>query len=107
MSDPVNRPHARKERIGEVLPSKMAKTIVVQVERRFRHPRFRKVVTRYKKFYAHDERSEARPGDRVLIRESRPLSRLKRWTLVQILHRTDAAAASAEPVLPGGNLPAA
>ncbi len=97
MSDPVLRSPTRKERIGEVLPSKMAKTIVVRVERRFRHPRFRKVVTRYKKFYAHDERSEARPGDRVLIRESRPLSRLKRWTLVQILHRADASSAPAAP----------
>lgn len=77
----------RKERIGEVLPSKMTKTIVVQVRRRFAHPRFRKVVTAYRKFYAHDEKSEARPGDRVRIVESRPLSKLKRWRLVEILER--------------------
>lgn len=87
MPETISRVNRRKERIGEVLPSKMTKTIVVRVERRFRHPRYRKVVTRFKKFYAHDERSEARPGDRVLIQETRPLSRLKRWRLVQILNR--------------------
>lgn len=87
MPETISRVNRRKERIGEVLPSKMTKTIVVRVERRFRHPRYRKVVTRFKKFYAHDERNEARPGDQVLIQETRPLSRLKRWRLVQILNR--------------------
>src|SRR6516162_8921747 len=53
----------RKQREGEVISNKMAKTIVVRVERRFPHPRFRKVVTAYKKFYAHDEKGEAKPGD--------------------------------------------
>ncbi len=82
----------RKERTGEVLPSKMAKTIVVQVQRRFAHPEFKKVVTQYKKFYAHDEKSEAKPGDRVRIEETRPLSKLKRWRLVEVVERnTDAA----------------
>ncbi len=57
----------RKERVGEVLSNKMAKTIVVRVERRFPHPKFKKVVTGFKKFYAHDEKSEAKPGDRVRI----------------------------------------
>jgi len=95
MSEPVQRVNRRKERVGEVLPSKMAKTIVVRVQRRFRHPRYRKVVTRFKKFYAHDERGEARPGDRVLIQETRPLSRLKRWRLVQILNRAAAEAPAA------------
>lgn len=99
MPETISRVNRRKERIGEVLPSKMTKTIVVRVERRFRHPRFRKVVTRYKKFYAHDERSEARPGDRVLIQETRPLSRLKRWRLVQILNRAVTPGAS-DPSLP-------
>jgi small subunit ribosomal protein S17 len=65
----------RKERVGEVVSAKMAKTIVVRVERRFQHPRFRKIVKSYKKFYAHDEKSEARPGDRVRIVETRPISR--------------------------------
>ena len=77
----------RKERVGEVLASKMAKTIVVRVERRFSHPRFKKVVTAHTKFYAHDEKSEAKPGDRVRIQETRPLSKLKRWRLVEVIER--------------------
>jgi small subunit ribosomal protein S17 len=75
----------RKDRIGEVLSSKMAKTIVVQVERRFPHPKFKKVVTHYKKFYAHDEKGEAKPGDRVRIAETRPISKTKRWRLVEVI----------------------
>ena len=82
----------RKARIGEVLSNKMAKTIVVRVERRFPHPRFKKVVTSYKKFYAHDEKSEAKPGDRVRIEETRPLSKLKRWRLVQVVDRAETLA---------------
>ena len=77
----------RKERTGEVLSNKMAKTIVVRVERRFQHPQFKKVVTSYKKFYAHDEKSEAKPGDRVRIQETRPLSKLKRWKLAEIIEK--------------------
>jgi small subunit ribosomal protein S17 len=75
----------RKERVGEVISNKMAKTIIVRVERRFPHPRFKKVVTGYKKFYAHDEKSEAKVGDRVRIEETRPLSKTKRWRLVQVV----------------------
>ncbi len=86
----------RKERIGEVLSNKMAKTIVVQVERRFPHPKFRKVVTEYKKFYAHDEKGEAKPGDRVRIEETRPLSKTKRWRLVAVVEKaTEVARVSA------------
>ena len=77
----------RKERTGEVISNKMAKTIVVRVERRFRHPKFKKVVTRYRKFYAHDEKSEAKLGDRVRIQETRPLSKTKCWRLVEVLQR--------------------
>ncbi len=77
----------RKERVGEVISNKMAKTIIVRVERRFPHPKFKKVVTGYKKFYAHDEKSEAKVGDRVRIEETRPLSKLKRWRLVEIVER--------------------
>ena len=77
----------RKERIGEVISNKMAKTIVVRVERRFPHPRFKKVVTGHKKFYAHDERAEAKVGDRVRIEETRPVSKLKRWRLVEVVER--------------------
>lgn len=77
----------RKQREGEVISDKMAKTIVVRVERRFPHPRFKKVVTAYKKFYAHDEKREAKMGDRVRIEETRPLSRTKRWRLVTVVER--------------------
>ena len=82
---PTAQAPARKERTGEVLSNKMQKTIVVRVERRVPHPKFKKIVRVHNKFYAHDEKSEAKPGDRVLIRETRPLSKLKRWELVSIL----------------------
>jgi small subunit ribosomal protein S17 len=77
----------RKERMGEVVSDKMAKTIVVRVERRFPHPRYKKVVTAYKKFYAHDEKREAKVGDLVRIEETRPLSRTKCWRLVAVVER--------------------
>jgi small subunit ribosomal protein S17 len=77
----------RKERIGEVISNKMTKTIIVRVERRFPHPKFKKVVTGYKKFYAHDEKNEAKVGDRVRIEETRPLSKTKRWRLVEVVDR--------------------
>ncbi|HMP82048.1 MAG TPA: 30S ribosomal protein S17 [Verrucomicrobiota bacterium] len=77
----------RKERVGEVISDKMTKTIVVRVERRFPHPRFKKVVTAYKKFYAHDEKREAKVGDRVRIQETRPLSKTKSWRLVEVVER--------------------
>jgi small subunit ribosomal protein S17 len=82
----------RKERLGEVISNKMAKTIVVRVERRFRHPKFKKVVTRFSKLYAHDEKSEAKIGDRVRIQETRPLSKTKCWRLVEIIDAQPAAA---------------
>lgn len=77
----------RKERVGEVISNKMARTIIVRVERRFPHPRFKKVVTGYKKFYAHDEKSEAKVGDRVRIEETRPISKTKRWRLVEVVEK--------------------
>jgi len=77
----------RKQRVGEVVSDKMTKTIVVRVERRFPHPQYKKIVTSYKKFYAHDEKAEAKIGDTVCIEESRPLSKLKRWTLVKVVER--------------------
>jgi small subunit ribosomal protein S17 len=82
----------RKERTGEVISNKMTKTIIVQVERRFPHPKFKKVVTGYKKLYAHDEKSEAKVGDRVRIEETRPLSKLKRWRLVEVVVRSSGIA---------------
>ena len=83
---PAKRGH-RKERVGEVISNKMTKTIIVRVERRYPHPVFKKVVTSYAKFYAHDEKGEAKVGDRVRIQESRPLSKTKRWRLVEIVER--------------------
>ena len=79
--------HKRNEKIGLVVSNRMAKTIVVEVTRRVQHPFYRRVITKRKKFYAHDEQSTARVGDTVKIIESRPLSRLKRWTLGDILRR--------------------
>lgn len=78
----------RKERVGEVISNKMAKTIIVRVERRFPHPKYKKVVTGYKKFYAHDEKSEAKVGDRVRIQETRPVSKTKRWRLMEVVDRS-------------------
>lgn len=83
---PDKRAH-RKERVGSVISANMAKTIVVRVERRYPHPKFKKVVTGYKKFYAHDEKREAKVGDRVRIEETRPLSKTKRWRLVEVVER--------------------
>lgn len=75
----------RKERVGEVVSSKMDKTIVVQTITRVPHTRFGKIVKRRKKFFAHDEQNQARVGDTVRIVEGRPLSKLKRWALVEIV----------------------
>src|ERR1700676_1209654 len=81
----------RKERLGEVISNKMTKTIIVRVERRFPHPKYKKVVTGYKKLYAHDEKAEAKVGDTVRIEETRPLSKLKRWRLVAVVGRGSGA----------------
>ena len=86
-TNPVAATGKRKQRVGEVVSNKMTKTIVVRVERRFAHPKFKKIVTSYKKFYAHDEKAEAKVGDTVRIEESRPLSKLKRWRLVEVVVR--------------------
>ncbi len=75
----------RKQRLGEVVSNNAYKTIVVKVKRRLLHPLYKKVVTRYKKFYAHDEQNAAKIGDAVRIQECRPLSKLKRWELVEVV----------------------
>ena len=85
----------KNEKVGQVVSTKMAKTIVVEVTRRVPHPLYKRVVTRRNKFYAHDEEGAARMGDTVRIIESRPLSRLKRWRLGEVLRR--AAQVSIEP----------
>lgn len=75
----------RKTRVGIVVSNKMSKTIVVEVERRVPHPVFKKIVKRTSKFYAHDEDGKAKEGDKVSIEETRPMSKLKRWRLVEVL----------------------
>jgi len=77
----------QKTRIGLVVSDKMDKTRVVAVERAFRHPQYERVVKRTNRFKAHDERNESHVGDRVLLVETRPLSKDKRWRIKEILHR--------------------
>jgi small subunit ribosomal protein S17 len=77
----------RKTRVGEVISSNMNKTIVVRSVTRVPHARFGKIVKQMKKFYAHDEDNKAKPGDTVRIMETRPLSKLKRWRLVEVLQK--------------------
>jgi small subunit ribosomal protein S17 len=77
----------RKTLIGEVVSTKMAKTIVVEVDRQKAHPYYKRVVKRSKKFYAHDENGAAKLGDVVKIEETRPLSKLKRWEFKEVVRR--------------------
>jgi small subunit ribosomal protein S17 len=77
----------KNEKVGEVISTKMAKTIVVEVTRRVAHPVYKRTVTQRKKFYAHDEQEAAKTGDVVRIIECRPLSRLKRWELGTVLRQ--------------------
>jgi small subunit ribosomal protein S17 len=81
----------RQELIGKVTSAKMEKTIVVEVQRLVQHPKYRRVVRISKKFYAHDEKREAKQGDVVRIVSSRPVSRLKRWRLKEVLTPSTAA----------------
>ena len=82
-----SRTNARKVREGLVVSTKMDKTAVVAVIERVRHPRYAKTVQRTKRFYAHDEANDVRVGDRVRLAETRPLSKLKRWRVVEVLER--------------------
>ncbi len=81
------RSNRRKFREGMVLSSSMDKTLVVAITERVRHPRYKKTVQRTKKLYVHDANNEAGVGDSVRVAETRPLSKLKRWRLVEILER--------------------
>jgi small subunit ribosomal protein S17 len=83
----TKKPGRRATKIGLVVSTKMAKTIVVQVIMKKAHPLYRRVVAKAKKFYAHDETNTARVGDTVEIEETRPMSRLKRWKLKNIIQR--------------------
>ena len=82
-----SRRGSRKTRVGEVISSSMNKTIVVLSVTRVPHPKFGKIVKQQKKFYAHDEENQAKNGDTVRIMETRPLSKLKRWRLVEIVNK--------------------
>ena len=75
----------RKERVGQVVSVKMQKTIVVETTTRVPHPKFGKIMKHVKKFYVHDEESVAKLGDTVRIAETRPISKLKRWRLLEVL----------------------
>ena len=87
MPTQVSRNNFRKKRTGIVLSNKMQKTIVVQIRRKALHPVYGKVIEHAVKFKVHDEKNEAKIGDRVLIQETRPLSKEKSWRLVQILEK--------------------
>lgn len=78
---------SRKNRVGKVVSDSMDKTVTVAVESTVRHPLYKKTIKRTKKFKAHDEANEARAGDTVEIAETRPLSKTKRWRVVEILER--------------------
>jgi small subunit ribosomal protein S17 len=97
MPEQENMRSKRKERVGVVVSSAMQKTIVVRVERRVCHRAYGKELRLFKKFYAHDEQNTAKPGDRVRIVETRPLSRLKRWRLVEVVQAGAAAVAADQP----------
>jgi small subunit ribosomal protein S17 len=77
---------SRRSLSGEVVSNRMDKTIVVRVERRVKHPLYKKEIRRFSKYYVHDENNEAKVGDSVNIAEVRPLSKLKRWRLVKVLN---------------------
>lgn len=79
---------AVKERVGMVVSDKMDKTVVVAVENRSPHPKYGKIVVRTKRYKAHDEENKCKEGDRVRIQETRPLSRTKRWKVIEILNNT-------------------
>ncbi len=102
----------KQEKVGEVVSDKMTKTIVVQVARRVAHPLYKRIVTKHKKFYAHDEEGQAKIGDVVRIIECRPMSRLKRWQLKEVVRKAvvvtidlppEAAASTAPAVAQGGS----
>ncbi len=77
----------KNEKIGSVVSNRMAKTIVVEVTRRVPHPVYKRIVSKRRKFYAHDEKGEAKIGDVVRIIECRPMSKLKRWTLGEVMRK--------------------
>jgi small subunit ribosomal protein S17 len=87
MAETETKKSLKNEKVGEVVSTKMTKTIVVEVSRRVPHPLYKRIIGKRKKFYAHDEQSSAKLGDIVRIIEHRPLSKLKRWELVEVIRR--------------------
>ena len=83
----MSQRNKRKVRTGKVISNRMQKTIVVAVERLFQHPRYKRIVKRTNKLYAHDEKNECKIGDKVKVMETRPLSKLKRWRVVSVLEK--------------------
>ena len=86
MTEPNTQAH-KNEKIGQVVSARMAKTIVVEVTRRVPHTKYKRIITKRNKFYAHDEQGQAQAGDTVRIIECRPLSKLKRWRLGEVIRR--------------------
>jgi len=97
MAETTPTPSRRNTKVGYVVSTKMAKTIVVETTRQKSHALYRRVISRSKKFYAHDENNLAHVGDAVLIEETRPLSRLKRWRLKQVIQRATLVPAAEVP----------
>ncbi len=93
--NPLDR---RRHLTGTVVSDKMDKTVVVRVDRVFKHTKFKKIIRRSKKYHSHDEKNQCKPGDFVEIRETRPLSKLKRWTLVRIVKQAEVIETPAETV---------
>ncbi len=87
MADEQAKQAVKNEKVGEVVSVKMQKTIVVEVSRRVPHPLYKRIIGKRKKFYAHDEEGKAKLGDVVRIIECRPLSKLKRWRLADVIRR--------------------
>jgi small subunit ribosomal protein S17 len=90
MEETQNERRPRATKVGRVVSDRMAKTIVVEVERRVQEPQYQRTIRRSSRFLAHDERGEAHVGDRVRIEETRPLSRRKRWRLREVLVKAEA-----------------
>jgi small subunit ribosomal protein S17 len=86
-TETAERPNRRKVREGTVVSDQMQATVIVAVVERVRHPRYGKTVQRTKRLYVHDEQNQAKIGDRIRVIETRPLSKLKRWRLLEILER--------------------
>ena len=96
MAEEQARQGIKNEKIGQVVSTKMQKTIVVEVSRRVPHPLYKRIIGKRKKFYAHDAEGSAKTGDVVRIVECRPLSKLKRWKLAEVIRR--AAQVGVQPV---------